>query len=189
MPTRTCQVCAQPYDVQYESNRKRTCSRRCSALLASRSRPQNQRQPAKHVDRTCPCGQPFTVLLAAASDRPRAYCSRKCGAAYRQGVTGRPPTGSGYVNHDGYRMVYLPPDDPMRPKPHTAYVAEHRLVMARMIGRQLLPGENVHHKNGNRLDNRPENLELWVTPPRPGQRVGDLLAHARYIIETYQHLE
>lgn len=64
-------------------------------------------------------------------------------------------------------------------------VFEHRLVMERIIGRYLTPNESVHHKNGNRADNRPENLELWVSSQPPGQRPSDLVAWARVILETY----
>jgi hypothetical protein len=60
---------------------------------------------------------------------------------------------------------------------------EHRQVMEGMLGRQLFPGETVHHKNGIRDDNRPGNLELWVST-RSGQRVTDLIA---FVVERYRN--
>ena len=67
-------------------------------------------------------------------------------------------------------------------------VAEHRYVMGEFIGRVLYAHENVHHKNGNRSDNRLENLELWSTHQPTGQRVEDKLRWAYEIIEMYGNL-
>lgn len=86
----------------------------------------------------------------------------------------------GRTNLNGYVMLYAPWHPKGKP-----YVYEHRLVMEEMLGRLLLPGESVHHKNGVRDDNRPENLELWVSTQPSGQRVEDLVAWAQEILGQY----
>lgn len=65
----------------------------------------------------------------------------------------------GRYKSQGYIMVYSPKH------PYAAnknYVLEHRLVMEKKLGRYLKPSERVHHRNGIKDDNRPENLELIV---------------------------
>jgi hypothetical protein len=47
--------------------------------------------------------------------------------------------------------------------------------MEQMLGRRMRPFETVHHRNGLRADNRPENLELWASAHPPGARVEDLV--------------
>lgn len=73
----------------------------------------------------------------------------------------------------GYVALRLPDDDPMvSMRIDNGYVLEHRLVMARSLGRPLTRGETVHHINGDRADNRLENLQL-----RQGQ-------HGRGVVMT-----
>lgn len=59
----------------------------------------------------------------------------------------------------GYRLAH----DPSHPRAHShGYVLEHIKVAEQMLCRSLRPGEVVHHKNGVRTDNRPENLQVMT---------------------------
>lgn len=95
--------------------------------------------------------------------RPSIYYLRYCKDHWSQSFRKR-KEGEIYTDKSGYEMVYL----------NGKSVSRHRLVMENIIKRKLVPGESVHHKNGIRNDNRPENLELWVGAIRYGQRAADL---------------
>ncbi len=110
------------------------------------------------------CGEIFKP-----SNQRGKYCSRGCAASAHKG----PVTVKG--KGERYKRVA---------KPDGTRALEHRAVMEKELGRSLLPGENVHHKNGNRFDNTPENLELWYRGQPSGQRVDDLIA---YIVKHHRH--
>ena len=96
----------------------------------------------------------------------------------------REVSGDGCVSH-GYRKVPVPYDDRHLVLGETQAL-EHRLVMARMLGRPLHPDETVHHRNGVRTDNRPSNLELWSTAHPKGQHISDKVAFAVEMLRRYR---
>jgi hypothetical protein len=90
----------------------------------------------------------------------------------------------------GYTLLLIDPDDPLYltaglRKGSLRYALEHRVVMARHLGRRLHSWENVHHLNGDRSCNEIWNLELWVKPQPQGQRAEDLAA---WVVEFYPEL-
>lgn len=105
-------------------------------------------------------------------DVPQTYCSRAC-SNYARGS-------KGFLDKNGYRMM---PGG----RKFVSARPEHHLVMEKMIGRQIMKGETVHHKNGHRADNRPENLELWSSRHGKGQRVEDRIRDAKAFLEEQGH--
>lgn len=100
----------------------------------------------------------------------------------RKGKKGGNNKGGKYINNNGYIEVW----NPEHPNAKGAgYIMEHRLVMSELLGRPLEKGENVHHINGKRDDNRPENLELWNTVQPAGQRVEEKIHWAKQILTMY----
>lgn len=113
--------------------------------------------------------------------RKQRFCSRSCSNQTAQRtLEGRFQRGEHprLIDQNGYVQVVPPNNGGKR-----AY--EHRVVMEGVLGRPLARTEQVHHRNGDRADNRPENLELWSRAQPAGQRVIDKIAFAVEMCQLY----
>lgn len=167
------------------------------------------RAPKKHYTRrvllkTCTgCSSEFRTKSAAnrcprclhrEAKHPCADCGEPCDKRATRCLacsTARSPIGASNPNWKGGRTVskltgYVRVKRPDHPRAVNGYVLEHMVVMEDAIGRYLLPGETVHHRNGQRADNALGNLELWAKSQPSGQRVTDLLEWAHELIALYE---
>ena len=145
------------------------------------------------------CGKDYWVHNARIRKERRygevKFCTNKCRYSYwkKHGTPiyrppGLPASSYGFPNRQrnekvlgdkGYVFVYRPLDHPGRINKSGKVqhrIREHISVMEKMLGRYLYPYEKVHHKNGIKADNRPDNLELWVRKHSDGVRVSDIYA-------------
>ena len=103
------------------------------------------------------CGNPTT-------HKRNRYCSKRCAGIIASKVTKRRAyEGRTRKEKGGYVKEYR----------DGRWSLQHHLIMSQLLGRPLLKSENVHHMNGKRGDNRPENLELWKRRQPVGVRAAD----------------
>lgn len=111
---------------------------------------------------------------------PKACSLKKCKrAAFVEGHAIRTAKCSGELHYawtkgeriqGGYNYVWMP-NHPSLAGTKRKYVRKCRLVMEQVLGRPLQRYEEVHHINGIKTDDRPENLELWSRSHPAGTRL------------------
>lgn len=172
---RLCARCETPFDVPEKHPKQRLCSRQCNGRVRpGETYGQTPTYQCEHCGKTAERRRfRFADGRVSGHDYGQRFCSKACGYAGRKW---RPINPNGYVHSSGYIRVDLRGGKK---------AFQHRVVMEEMIGRPLRPGENVHHVNGQRTDNRPENLELWSEKQPPGQRVVDKVQFGIDMLLTY----
>lgn len=149
-----CEVCKKSFERKTKTTR--TCSVECGNQL-------------KRADRNVVC-KTCNTLFERPHGKMQTFCSRSCAQTNRVKL-GQFKKPEGYENKTNAGYISVKKDG--------KWVQKHRAVMEEKLGRPLLSTERVHHINGVRDDNRPENLELWLIKGQSkkdpaGQRVEDL---------------
>ena len=152
-----CAECGSAFSAR-PSARRRFCSLSCA--VRSRTGAASNAWKGGMITRSCEaCGASFSRYPSTAA----RFCSKGCVNSSKIGRAGRAWKSGISVSRHGYVSLLMP----------GGHRLEHRLVMEAVLGRPLRNGENVHHRNGVRSDNRPENLELWLRPQPSGIRASD----------------
>lgn len=150
---RICEWC----NVSFKEKRSDRITRFCSDKCYRSSK----KDPDWGKTKTCEnCHARFIIK----PKRSKRFCSHACSSKWI--AKNRSSTKGYYITTNGYKLIYCPTHPDVSTQ---GYVMEHRLVMEKMIGRRLTKDEVVHHLNGIKLDNRPENLEL--VPKRIHDRI------------------
>ncbi len=172
---RRCRDCSDAFSTTNNNTRCKDCSRaRLLALSPKSTCPDCGLQKDPRARRCSPCAG------VASRGSQRLKDAQKASVASRAKVL-PDYLWPNCVDSAGYILVRKSD----HPRAAGGRVREHVLVMEHRLGRHLLPGENVHHKNGVKHDNRPENLELWCHHQPTGTRVEDLVVWAQEILERY----
>jgi endogenous inhibitor of DNA gyrase (YacG/DUF329 family) len=164
----TCEITF-TYAASPNARKRKFCSQQCQHkhMHEGKKNPELTERPCET------CGKIFRPKQIT---MPGRFCSRQCLYDGQRGEKG--PNWKGGRSYTTEKYIQIQVEGKSR--------REHQLVMEKLLGRPLESHENVHHKNGQKDDNRETNLELWSTKQPKGQRVTDKIDFALEILAFYR---
>lgn len=144
-----CVICSKSFQNYFspadiKRGRGKVCSLECKNIL-------NGQNKKKGFFKPCDvCGKKFWCRPSEnieSGNHYRKHCSRGC---FKQRPLKKERVNGNFISYDGYIVLFK----------NGKQIKEHRWIMEQKLGRKLLSSEIVHHINGNKLDNRIENLQI-----------------------------
>lgn len=201
--TKECRICHKKFESMQYRGQAETCSKECSRELKRRT---DKTYHQTHKSNPPPlrvfisretwsriecqiCQHPFWVSPCYRT-KIKTCGNKECSSNWaKQKLKGtKSPLwkGARSINTQGYRIIRLSALQGLdyelglyMADKNKKFILEHRLVMARKLNRPLLDSEIVHHINGNRLDNRSENLKVLSQNHAPGHEI--ICPHCGYV--------
>lgn len=156
-----CEQCSKEISVRPSELAKgngKFCSRKCYGL-SKRGKPSSRAGSGKgKLEKPCQvCGKTFYYWPSQAKYSAMKFCSHKCARSIRKGVNAPCWKDGLKKTKDGYVQIH----SPYHPNATSGYVLRSRLIAEKHLCRFLTKNEVIHHINGIKDDDRPENLYLF----------------------------
>lgn len=155
MITKNCLICEKEFTIKLSRiNIAKFCSVKCRGKFYSgRNAPQ-----WNHITKKClVCRKNFEVQSYVSKIGKGKFCSLQC--YWKSKIGERAKNWKGGISYNRGRIMIWQPHHPFADQ--KGYIRQSRLIMEQRLGRYPTKEEVVHHINGNKSDDHPENLWLF----------------------------